>query len=314
MDEYEGGPLTPLTPIEGGMSHSRSTITMVQDSPSMGGSSNKAERLLGLGFGMETKEEEGRIGKATNWFKKRVGGKKGSKTPGSRSPSPSPSNDGSPFLQSPKPIGGTSPLLQTPKMPIKSTLGSPLLPSSSSSSSSDSPKETSAQMTLPLPVPPMSASAQSTRKAPPPTILTTHHSPESNSEARVASPRSPSNVAFEFELPTASPRSDAFDPPTPVASPRRQSQPPSPRGPSSPHMSRSFSKRSSLLPPPTASALDSLLGPSQERRKKGAKEVVEEGYPVKMHAYAIRMLAELEDAQKEVSHVSFFLMRSELIE
>ena len=31
-------------------------------------------------------------------------------------------------------------------------------------------------------------------------------------------------------------------------------------------------------------------------------EEEEEGYHPKLHAYAIRMLAELEDAQKEVSH------------
>ena len=154
----------------------------------------------------------------------------------------------------------------------------------------------------------------STRKAPPPTIMTTPHSPETPILA-LKSPRSPnpSGVAFEFELPTASPRSDSFDRAPVPSSPRRKSQPPSPRGPASPHMSRSFSKRSSLLPPPTASALDSLLagsgsesgspssGPGSRKGLEIVKEVEEEGYPVKKHAYAIRMLAELEDAQKEVS-------------
>jgi hypothetical protein len=275
----------------------------------MGGSSNKAERLLGLGFGMESKEEEGRIGKATNWFKKRVGAKKGSKGsgPSSRSPSPSPSIDSSPFLtstSSPSMESGSpwlKPSSTTPKLPSKTGLGSPLLHTSPNPSTPES--QNVPLMTLP-PVPTMSTtSAHTTRKAPPPTILTTHHSPKTHSSTGVASPSA--GVAFEFELPTASPRSDAFDPPTPVASPRRQSQPPSPRGPSSPHMSKSFSKRSSLLPPPTASALDSMLGSQDERDRKaskGLKPVVEEGYPVKKHAYAIRMLAELEDAQKEVSH------------
>jgi hypothetical protein len=56
------------------------------------------------------------------------------------------------------------------------------------------------------------------------------------------------------------------------------------------------------------SALDSLFGSNQTqqdrgRSGKGYKAVVDVGYPEKKHAYAIRMLAELEDAQKEVSNV-----------
>lgn len=334
FDSSSDFPLTPLG--EGGMPHSRSTITMVQDSPATG-SANKAERLLGLGFGMETKEEEGRIGKATNWFMKRVGGKKGSRKDGSspRSPSPSPSLDspggrsGSPFtaggvFSSPKlapdaspKIGSTSsPLLRpppmTPKLPQKNALASPVEPSVSVISG------------IPSPLP---TKGKSTRKPPPPTIMTTPHSPETPIRA-LRSPRTPgatagpagggaaaAGVAFEFELPTASPRSDSFDRSPVPSSPRRRSQPPSPRGPTSPHMSRSFSKRSSLLPPSTASALDSLLvggpapgqGPGDSPSPSGrtsvqtVKEEEEVGYDVKKHAYAIRMLAELEDAQKEVS-------------
>ena len=71
-------------------------------------------------------------------------------------------------------------------------------------------------------------------------------------------------------------------------------------------MSRSFSRRSSLLPPNTASILASeLASPGAKSRSetgyKDAQGAEDEGYPVKWHAYAIRMLAELEDAQKEVS-------------
>ena len=73
-------------------------------------------------------------------------------------------------------------------------------------------------------------------------------------------------------------------------------------------MSKSFSRRSSLLPPNTASILASELA-SPGAKSRGEKEQKNEagegaGYSVKWHAYAIRMLAELEDAQKEVSAAS----------
>jgi hypothetical protein len=65
-----------LTPIDGvnGMPRSRSTITMVAESPRTG-SVNKAEKLLGLGFGNVDKptaeiETNGKMGKATSWLKK----------------------------------------------------------------------------------------------------------------------------------------------------------------------------------------------------------------------------------------------------
>jgi hypothetical protein len=38
-------------------------------------------------------------------------------------------------------------------------------------------------------------------------------------------------------------------------------------------------------------------------------EIKEKGYDKKLHAYAIRMLAELEDAQKEVSRLSVNLLK-----
>lgn len=275
-----------MTPFEGGsMPRSRSTITMVTDSPRPA-PSNKAERLLGLGLGnveQGGQVEEGpgasKMGKATNWLKKSFGAKKKIKGSPASSTGSSPS-----FSSSPK-NDPSSPLLPYAKTPDlrKSPLAapsSPVLASPVSSGESSSP------------------TTETTRKARPPKITTSESSPV------VPEPRSP-GFAFEFELPTMSPRSDTFDPtPTPTpASPRRNSQPPSPRQPQSPHMSRSFSKRSSLLPPTTASVLASE-SPSPVRRKKGLeKEKEEKGYDVKLHAYAIRMLAELEDAQKEVSLV-----------
>lgn len=75
-------------------------------------------------------------------------------------------------------------------------------------------------------------------------------------------------------------------------------------------MSKSFSKRSSLLPPSTANALDSIMESEREKEKekKKAEEKVrqEKGYDKRLHPYAIRMLGELEDAQKEVGQPPFF--------
>ena len=253
----------PLTPIDETMPRSRSTITMVTESP-RSASVAKAERLLGLGLGQEVEDGGKRIGKAANWLKKKRKGSLGG-TPeigGTRSPS----------------IDGASPVLP---------YASPVLPQTSPN-------------TKPFPSPVLASpsnewisgglSPSDSRKARPPSIITT--SPV------LPAPTSPDNFAFEFELPTASPRSDTFDPTPSASSPRRKSQPPSPRQPQSPHMSRSFSKRSSLLPPPTASALEAAISPEA---MLPAESIQEEGYDPKLHAYAIRMLAELEDAQKEVS-------------
>jgi hypothetical protein len=74
-------------------------------------------------------------------------------------------------------------------------------------------------------------------------------------------------------------------------------------------MSRSFSKRSSLLPAQTARELEVMMAseaivtPTKGGREQVEKKEVDVGYDKKSHAYAIRMLAELEDAQKEVSLV-----------
>jgi hypothetical protein len=65
------------------------------------------------------------------------------------------------------------------------------------------------------------------------------------------------------------------------------------------------------LPPQTARELEMMMsnstpkkGPSVGHQEK--KEEREKGYDKKLHAYAIRMLAELEDAQKEVSFLFFY--------
>lgn len=356
----------PVTPVngtprhggEGSLTRSRSTITMVTESP-RSAPSNKAERLLGLGFGaMDTngssRIEDGASAAASGsggkkkmgWFKKlggggSAGGKKSKKnkdgnqdaspatssiyssSPG-RSPSPSPQPSyGSPAQRN-------SPLQPSPNLGQRYT---PNLPPSSLSAQSylspevDSPTVSSESAGS-------DSSTTSSRKAPPPQITTTSPQlsddpvfgtlPAASGDKVSSAPAQPAaaGFAFEFELPTASPRSDTFDPapinPLMPTSPHRNSLPSSPRQPQSPHMSRSFSKRSSLLPPDTAKALEGIMA-AVEHPPAGAQspktpppvraaelarieeEARNKGYDKKLHAYAIRMLAELEDAQKEVS-------------
>ena len=282
VDEVEEKDIRATTPVQGGggMTRSRSTITMIPDSPTT--TVNKAEDLMGLGLGPVTSEEEKKVGKgkAATWFKKLGKGKKrkdGESSAGS-SPSTTPnlsvdnSNSNSPLL--PSATLGSSPLGKAVgKLP--DNLDSPTTSDSMSSEDPESPANANDNPSTPG------------KKGKPPMILT--HSPDSQPEI--------SAFSFEFELPTTSPRSDSFDPiPSLPTSPRRRSQPPSP---SSPHMSRSFSKRSSLLPPSTARELETLISTTSKKAMKKNK-VEEKGYDKKLHAYAIRMLAELEDAQKEV--------------
>lgn len=282
----------PITPTEGSfsMSRSKSTITMVTESP-RSAPSNKAERLLGLGLGSEMRTgHEGEVtteggkkgGKAANWLKKSFGNKKKKESP-ALTPSPqfiSPNMDTSPSFPS-SPRFRSAPLpLQGYTSPNMVRQPSPVLPSPSSAGTSDE----SASPTL------------EGKKSRPPMITTT--SPISNDHGTVNSPNS---FAFEFELPTMSPRSDTFDPAPTSTSPRRNSQPPSPRQ----HMSRSFSKRESLLPPPTATALARETSLINTDSNAIAKMEEDRGYDKRLHAYAIRMLAELEDAQKEVSNLFF---------
>jgi hypothetical protein len=115
-------------------------------------------------------------------------------------------------------------------------------------------------------------------------------------------PKSPVQKTFEFELPTASPRSDTFDNPTIPGSPSRLGPSPStnpPKLPPSPHMSRSFSKRSSLLHPAAATAIEAPT--SQGSRKPFISVLAERPpYDKRLHPYCIRMLAELEDVRREV--------------
>ncbi|WVF70746.1 hypothetical protein IAT40_005540 [Kwoniella sp. CBS 6097] len=306
-------PLTPVSEDGFNIPRSRSTITMITDSPKAGGTQNRAEKLLGLGMGMDGKgegeiEATGKSGmsKATNWFKKSFGNKKKRKDQsGSISSSPSPSP--SPAMDMPSPessspsmssVSGSPQLGKSPKLPLPEQLmkttpngSSPLdSPISADWSGENSSNSTEATLT-----------SNSTRKARPPVIITTSpsHPPPTSPTAN--------GFAFEFELPTMSPRSDTFDfapssLPTSPNTKRRSSQPPSPGQPNSPHMSRSFSKRSSLLPSSTVSALNSMIEADERNKgKRKEKRVVEEekGYDTKLHAYAIRMLAELEDAQKE---------------
>lgn len=307
MDEKEFRVSTPVDGgPSGGLTRSRSTITMVTDSPSAA-TVQKAERLMGLGMGIN--EDEKRIGgKAASWFKKLGKNKKRRDREGD-SPSPNPPSDGnSPstdsvnlFAPTQTSSTETSPLIKaTPRLPsIANGPASPIISSptnSSESNESEGGRETR---------------SQGGKKLRPPMILT--HSPREPPAGT-----SPNAFSFEFELPTSSPRSDAFDPVPdyPPTSPRK-SQPPSPsqtHAPSSPHMSRSFSKRSSLLPPSTARELENMLssaqanvGGSGSTASTPRKDTVtgrvrreaEQGYDKKLHAYAIRMLAELEDAQKE---------------
>lgn len=303
--------LAPRTPTAPGIPRSRSTITMVPDSPQP---ATRAERLLGLGLGGPTAEEDKDAKAKSSWWKRTLGGKaatasKTGKKKGSPSlPDVSPLVPAVTLLSSSPTVSGSSPPARSRLEPV---LGSPVLlgppsPSSPSSSSSSSSPYINGNGNSSGPgsgpSPGLSSSPTSPggginrRKAPPPRIATS--GPPRTPEAQGAK----AAFQFEFELPTASPRSDAFDPITSPGSPstgpgtsRRSSQPASPRGPTSPHMSAQFSKRSSLLPPSTATALDSLGGtglrvPFIPR---------DPGYPKRLHAYAIRMLAELEDAQKE---------------
>jgi hypothetical protein len=280
VDEVlEDKDIRATTPVQG-MTRSRSTITMIPDSPSA--TINKAERLMGLGLGPVSVDEDKKVGKAANWFKKLGKGKKkkdGETSSGTSSPSTTPNLlDKSPLMPS---LGlgsgsGSSPLGKAvTKLPLPPhDLDSPTTSDSMSSEDPESPANPSTPG----------------KKGKPPMILT--HSPDTDAHPEISA------FSFEFELPTSSPRSDSFDPiPTLPTSPRRRSQPPSP---SSPHMSRSFSKRSSLLPPQTARELESMLSTTPRKEVSKREKEVSKGYDKKLHAYAIRMLAELEDAQKEV--------------
>lgn len=301
---------------------SRSTITMVSpSSPRATTAPNKAERLLGLGFdagGNKTNEVVRDVvskpmGKATSWIKKSFGKQKKSKgLPGddSSSSQSSPSLDTSPrFEASPRMTGSpapdTSPLLpsltvQRPSVeqPRAQELSTPPKPSASEVAQSPVSSHSSE-----------GDSSVNSFEGEPQFLQAYHKKMIPPAIATGSVDKASAFFAFEFELPTQSPRSDSFDPAPAPPSPSPLPTPPSPRQPPSPHMSRSFSKRSSLLPPPTASVLDSILaGPTYESSPGGAlveAVEVETGYDEKLHAYAIRMMAELEDAQREVRGLTY---------
>lgn len=306
-------PHTPRTPTTTQMPRSRSTITMVADSPQ---APSKAEKLLGLG-GFGQNDEDGGKPKAS-WWKRTLGkpGKKARKAKEAASPSISPS----PTLTDvtlPSPRSSTSSRYENSAGSIKGRQSpapsmskpQPAPPAQSANGNGNgslqSPSQSAPppQAQPPAPEPklepsPMAAdagvesprSSESSdspnsrgRKGPPPNINVDHAKRPEGTKAA---------FAFEFDLPAMSPRSDAFDPAPNATSPRRSSQPPSPRA-TSPHMSQSFSKRSSLLPPSTEKALADVL------KNAPPVPVIDLGYDKKLHCYAVRMLAELEDAQKE---------------
>ncbi|EIW72637.1 hypothetical protein M231_06537 [Tremella mesenterica] len=289
----------PHTPVEGSFPRSKSTITMVQ-SPHAGGS-QKAERLLGLGLGMDDEGKQmGLGGKASNWISKKFGKTKKRKDSG-LSPSPipgerdslTPSNMRS-LSPNPQSLGSSSNLGTSPIIPPLPRLGSPLpMPDSPDSDRLPSPSH---------------------RKPPPPTILTTSPPKPSSSTSSMTSMTNPTTAStsvsnsntssslfsFEFELPTASPRSDTFDPAPQPPSPNRNrtSLPPSPSKSSSPRVSARLSKRTSMLPTNTAQALEAIL---QNGQLGVIRKVQEEdrGYDRKFQPYAVRMFQEFENAQKE---------------
>jgi len=131
----------------------------------------------------------------------------------------------------------------------------------------------------------------------------------SNATSRSTTPTSarPGNQGvFSFEFAT-SPLSDSFDipappiffPPTPTeannASHSASSAPPSP----SPRMSRSFSRRSSLLTPLALSVLESLAETGEQPKRVKSRKAKEKGYDKKLHPYCVRFFAEMEDTLLE---------------
>lgn len=302
-EENSYTPVSPLDEEEPSMPRSRSTITMVTDAPSNVPIDN-AERLLGLGLGavstprgvleIDPVTGSNKFGKAAKWLKKNFKNKKKGKW---MAGSALGTVDGSPTMLSDadSPGSETSPEVFGGPRPLKELGSSPLVPPQTPPTNSEDWSESSTSITT------TSTSTSISSITPPsqckpklPAIIT---SPSGRGRSR-------GNFTFEFEIPTMSPRSDTFD--TKPTSPRQSPQPPplSPRKPTSPHMSKSFSKRSSLLPPSTANALESIMESEREkeREKKKAEEKLrqEKGYDKRLHPYAIRMLGELEDAQKEV--------------
>lgn len=296
LDDEPGSMVAPGTPTTPGMPRSRSTITMVADSPR---TISKAERLLGLG--LAEKEADEPKGKSS-WWKSKFGKQK-------KKESPKAEPGALPDTQLPTRLSGLSARSNGSNSPRPGSVhsahsgrgpgqqktgsnGSPHIQQGKLDQNQSSPRSKPNGTGLGPSLLPADASFGSPqrntgRKSPPPAISTDGPRPQTKAVQDVKA-----QFAFEFELPTASPLSDTFE----SSNPRSPggSQPASPRGATSPHMSHSFSKRSSLLPPPAATALEGY-----HSVRVTPPEPLDPGYPKRLHAYAIRMLAELEDAQKE---------------
>ena len=276
----------------GALIKSRSTITMVENPAAPGAQSTKAERLLGLAPLSPNLDSERpemihprSLGKATSWLKKSFGKQK----------KPKGGVEGESDLEDSRPTRASfdADSLKVLTVPVKRSPspgpGSPKIHSGATGLDSDHQNaglqtdQTAAQPrgvpTVKLPV--IASPAENDGRPQTPTA-----------------PKSPSQFAFEFELKTASPRSDTFDRgPSPVSPGSPASSATPPRLPASPHMSRSFSRRSSLLPPVAANVVDGPASPSY--RRSIARMPEPPAYDKRLHPYCIRMLAELEDVQKE---------------
>lgn len=264
-----------------GLVRSRSTITMVETieaQPSHEQEVTAAEQLLGLVpsspvVGDSNADEPEVIAttkakaKSASWFKKPFTKTKKAKRPSAEDSDSDSASSGRPSLEAAVPA--------QPKSILKPT----------SAASRTAISQTGG---------PVSAQNQTDEAG--------HHARQQESHNQPHTPKSPIQKTFEFELPTASPRSDTFDRPTIPGSPSRLGASIStnpPKLPASPHMSRSFSKRSSLLHPAAASALEAS---ATRGMRKPAMSVLAERppYDKRLHPYCIRMLAELEDVRKEV--------------
>lgn len=305
----------------GGQRGNKSTITMVENtSTKSDATQTKAERMLGFSSPSANSDSEspeliqnGTMSKASKWFKKSFGKqKKGGLKGGSESESES---EG-PSKPKPKPRrsldsatrmdGGSTntpsrmsldsrpsqlpetpdKALPLPKTPVLSTppMDSPTIQSNRSSGGDSVDSREGDRTVLEQKVLPGIAATRT------PSLQ------RASTPPRSPSPRSPTAVQFEFEIPMSSPRSDSFDKRPIPSSPRKPGPSPT-RLPPSPHMSRSFSKRSSFLHPTAASIAEGPFSPAQLRSLSEIPEPP--AYDTRLHPYCIRMLAELEDVQRE---------------
>jgi hypothetical protein len=268
----------------GGLVRSRSTITMVQSPATPDNKVTRAERLLGLAPPSPHSDTERpeviqpkAKAKATSWFKKSFGKQKKRKVSG----------------------GGEMELESEDVRGIRASLedqsdSTMRLPSSTAVNGWPRGPDVLTEKPGGDISPDSNDSFEGELSALQPRGVSYPHLEEQHPPAL----RSPTQIAFEFELKTASPRSDTFDTVTSPSSPRSPTTSATPpRLPASPQMSRSFSKRSSLLHPVAAVRLDGPASPSYRRSLAAMPEPP--AYDKRLHPYCIRMLAEFEDVQKE---------------